>query len=134
MPSAGCSAHRCRRRPRPRPRPRRRPMPESAPLRAAILGTGAIANAHAVALAAAPDAELVAVGDRDVEHARAFAERWGVAADAVFDSLDALLASGRVDVLHICTPPGVHAEQAIAALDAGLHVVCEKPAALSLDE
>ena len=37
-------------------------------------------------------------------------------------------------MLHVCTPPGVHAEQAIAALDAGLHVVCEKPAALSLDE
>ena len=63
---------------------------------------------------------------------RAFAERWGV--PVVADSLDALLASGTVDVLHICTPPGVHAEQAIAALAAGLHVICEKPAALSLDE
>ena len=70
--------------------------------------------------------------DRDPGLARAFAERWG--GPAAFDSLDALLASGRVDVLHVCTPPGVHAEQAIAALDAGLHVVCEKPAALSLDE
>ena len=37
-------------------------------------------------------------------------------------------------MLHVCTPPGVHAEQAIAALDAGVHVVCEKPAALSLDQ
>lgn len=107
-------------------------MPEHAPLRAAIIGTGAIANAHAAALAATPDAELVAVVDRDPALARAFAERWGD--PATFDSLDALLASGTVDVLHVCTPPGVHAGQAIAALDAGLHVVCEKPAALSLDE
>jgi predicted dehydrogenase len=109
-------------------------MTSHTPLRAAILGTGAIATAHAAALAATPDAELVAVADRDAEHARAFAERWGVGGAAVFGSLDELLAGGGVDVLHICTPPGVHAEQAIAALDAGLHVVCEKPAALSLDE
>lgn len=107
-------------------------MTESTPLRAAIIGTGAIANAHAEVLGAMPGAELVAVVDRDRTHADAFAERWGV--PTVFDSLADLLASGTVDVLHVCTPPGVHAEQAIAALDAGVHVVCEKPAALSLDE
>ncbi len=107
-------------------------MPESRPLRAAIVGTGAIANAHAAAIAATSAAELVAVADRTPASASAFAERWGD--PAVFGSLDELLASGRVDVLHICTPPSVHAEQAIAALDAGLHVICEKPAALSLDE
>lgn len=108
------------------------PTAPTAPLRAAIIGTGAIANAHAQAIAATPDAELVAVVDRHLPHAQAFAERWG--GPAVADSLDALLAGGTVDVLHICTPPGVHAEQAIAALDAGAHVICEKPAALSLDE
>ena len=107
-------------------------MSEPALLRAAIVGTGAIANAHATALAATPDAELVAVVDRDAAQARAFAKRWGD--PAVFGSLEELLASGVADVLHVCTPPGVHAEQAVAALDAGLHVICEKPAALSLDE
>jgi predicted dehydrogenase len=107
-------------------------MPDPTPLRAAIVGTGAIANAHAAAIAAAPAAELVAVADRELAPAQAFAERWG--GPAVFGSLDELLASGGVDVLHVCTPPGVHAEQAIAALDAGVHVICEKPAALSLDE
>lgn len=107
-------------------------MTDQTPLRAAIVGTGAIANAHVEAIRATPDAELVAVVDRDVDHARAFAERWSV--PRVADSLDELLAGGDVDVLHVCTPPGVHAEQAIAALDAGVHVVCEKPAALSLDE
>ncbi|TYL52722.1 Gfo/Idh/MocA family protein [Agromyces mariniharenae] len=107
-------------------------MTESTPLRAAIVGTGAIANAHAEVLLATPGAELVAVVDRDRSHADAFAERWGV--PTVFDTLAELLASGVADVLHVCTPPGVHAEQSIAALDAGLHVVCEKPAALSLDE
>jgi predicted dehydrogenase len=107
-------------------------MTESAPLRAAIVGTGAIANAHVAALNASPDAELVAVVDRDLARARDFAARWG--GPAVADDLGTLLAGGGIDVLHVCTPPGVHAEQAIAALDAGLHVICEKPAALSLDE
>ncbi|WP_395243970.1 Gfo/Idh/MocA family protein [Agromyces sp. MMS24-K17] len=102
------------------------------PLRAAIIGTGAIANAHAEALAALPGAELVAVIDRVPEASAAFAERWGV--PATFDSLDDLLAAGAADVLHVCTPPGVHADQAVAALEAGLDVVCEKPPALSLDE
>ena len=102
------------------------------PLRAAIVGTGAIADAHVQAIAATPDAELVAVVDRDLDRARAFAERSG--GPAVADDLGSLLAGGGIDVLHICTPPGVHAEQAIAALDAGVHVVCEKPAALALDE
>jgi predicted dehydrogenase len=101
-------------------------------LRAAIVGTGAIANAHAASLETTPGARLAAVADRDPDHARAFAGRWG--GPTVFDSLDELLESGTVDVLHVCTPPGVHAAQAIAALDAGLHVICEKPAALSLDE
>lgn len=102
------------------------------PLRAVIVGTGAIADAHAQALRATPDGDLVAVIDRDLSRAQAFADRWG--RPAVADSLDELLAAGGVDVLHVCTPPGVHAGQAIAALDAGVHVVCEKPAALSLDE
>ncbi|MBM7503912.1 Gfo/Idh/MocA family protein [Agromyces aurantiacus] len=102
------------------------------PLRAAIVGTGAIADAHARAIGATADAELVAVVDRDPARAQAFADRWG--GPAVADSLDALFAAGGIDVLHVCTPPGVHAEQAIAALDAGAHVICEKPAALSLDE
>jgi predicted dehydrogenase len=104
----------------------------TAPLRAAIVGTGAIADAHARALAATPDAELVAVVDRDLDRARDFAARWG--GPAVADDLGTLLAGGGIDVLHVCTPPGVHAEQAIAALDAGAHVVCEKPAALALDQ
>lgn len=100
--------------------------------RAAIIGTGAIAHAHAEAIGASPDAELVAVVDRDADAAERFAERFGV--PVVYDDLGELLAGERLDVLHVCTPPGVHAEQAIAALDAGVHVVVEKPPARSLDE
>ncbi|MFV0285326.1 MAG: Gfo/Idh/MocA family protein [Demequina sp.] len=101
----------------------------TATLRAAIVGTGAIAHAHAEAIAALDGADLVAVTDRDPEAARRFADARG---GEVHDDLVALLADARPDVVHICTPPGVHAEQAIAAMEAGAHVVCEKPAALSL--
>jgi predicted dehydrogenase len=111
------------------------PSDTSGPLRAAIIGTGAIANAHAKAIAATPNAELVAVVDRDTNAAGRFAELWGGPGGlVVVPSLDALLAARGVDVLHICTPSAVHAEQAIAGLDAGLHVICEKPAALSLGD
>ena len=100
-------------------------------LRAAIVGTGAIAHAHAEALAHLPGAELVAVTDRDPASATAFSQRFG---GAVHDTLEGLLEAERPDVVHICTPPGVHAPQAIVAMEAGAHVVCEKPAALSLAE
>ncbi|MCS5734335.1 Gfo/Idh/MocA family protein [Herbiconiux daphne] len=108
-------------------------MPDSSPtpLRAGIVGTGAISDSHARAIAAYDGAELVGVTDHDPTRAAAFAERWGGVATA--PDLDALLALG-VDVLHICTPPSVHADQAVAAFAAGAHVICEKPAALSLAE
>ena len=50
------------------------------------------------------------------------------------DDLEALLDGDRVDVLHVCTPNHLHANQALAALERGIHVVCEKPLAVSSDE
>jgi predicted dehydrogenase len=101
-------------------------------LRCAIVGTGAIAHAHAEAIAAYPHAELVAVTDLSRASADAFAETYR--APAVYDDLDALLADEHPDVVHICTPPGAHTAQTLAAFAAGAHVVVEKPPAPSLDE
>lgn len=101
-------------------------------LRCAIVGTGAIAHAHAKAIAAYPHAELVAVSDLSPESARAFAEEFG--GPAVYDDLDALLAAERPDVVHVCTPPVAHRDQSVAASAAGAHVVVEKPPAPSLEE
>lgn len=101
-------------------------------LRCAIVGTGAIAHAHAAAIAAYPHAQLVAVTDLSRESATAFAEKHGGA--AVYDDLDALLAAVRPDVVHVCTPPAAHRDQTIAAARAGAHVVVEKPPAPSLEE
>ncbi|GAA1973779.1 Gfo/Idh/MocA family oxidoreductase [Microbacterium pumilum] len=101
-------------------------------LRCALVGTGAIANAHARAVAAHPNAQLVAVTDHNRAAADDFAERWHV--PAVYDELDELLAAEHPDVVHICTPPGVHHDQTITAFAAGAHVVVEKPPASSLVE
>lgn len=101
-------------------------------LRCAIVGTGAIAHAHAAAIAAYPHAELVAVTDRSRDAAAAFAGVYG--GPTVYDDLDTLLAAEHPDVVHVCTPPVAHREQAVAASQAGAHVVVEKPPAPSLDE
>ncbi|MUK01677.1 gfo/Idh/MocA family oxidoreductase [Vibrio cholerae] len=100
------------------------------PLRAAILGTGGVAHLHAKALQLTDGVELVAAADPSPTNLTAFADAYGV--PHRFPDLGQMLASHEVDVLHICTPPGGHAEQSAAAFDAGAHVVVEKPAALSL--
>lgn len=101
-------------------------------LRCAIVGTGAIAHAHARAVAAHPRAELVAVTDQVRSTADAFAAQWG--GPRVYSSLGELLQAEGPDVVLICTPPGAHHAQTLAAFAAGAHVVVEKPPAPSLNE
>ncbi|WP_328468141.1 Gfo/Idh/MocA family oxidoreductase [Actinoplanes sp. NBC_00393] len=101
--------------------------------RAAVVGTGAIAAAHAQAIREHPDrVRLTAVVDLDQERARTFAEAWS--APAVAPDLTALLAAGDVDLVHLCTPPATHAPLARQCLEAGVHVLVEKPPTLSLAE
>jgi predicted dehydrogenase len=96
-------------------------------MRAAIVGTGFIAGVHAIALRAI-GVEVAAVAGRTADGAAAF----GVGAP--YDDLDELLERERVEVLHVCTPNDVHAAQALAALERGVHVVCEKPLTVSTEE
>ena len=90
-----------------------------------IVGAGQVAQAHARALAASPHVRLAAVVEPDPVAREAFARRHG--APAAYADLDTLLTAMRPDLAHICSPPGVHADQAIACLDAGAWVMCEKP-------
>ncbi|HEY0002418.1 MAG TPA: Gfo/Idh/MocA family oxidoreductase [Actinoplanes sp.] len=101
--------------------------------RAAIVGTGAIADAHAQALRAHPErAELTAVVDLDADRAGQFAARWDV--PTIHPGLPELLKTGGVDLVHLCTPPSSHAPLALECLRAGVHVLVEKPPTLSLAE
>ncbi|WP_033344202.1 Gfo/Idh/MocA family protein [Catenuloplanes japonicus] len=103
------------------------------PYRAAIVGTGAIAAAHAQALRAHPDrVTLAAVVDLDVDRARTFAQAWDV--PATYPGLTELLAAENPDLVHLCTPPSTHTPLAVEALRGGAHVLVEKPPTLSLAE
>jgi D-xylose 1-dehydrogenase (NADP+, D-xylono-1,5-lactone-forming) len=95
-----------------------------------ILGPGRIAPRIVRALDANPRGVLRAVAGRNVERARAFADRHG--ASVVHPTFDALLADPALDVVYIALPNGQHAEWTVRALDAGKHVLCEKPLALSV--
>jgi predicted dehydrogenase len=96
-------------------------------LRWGILGTGKIARILANALGESRDGELVAVGSRDVERARAFAEEFGV--DRHHD-YDGVVDDADVDLVYVATHHPSHREWAVRAADAGKHVLCEKPMAV----
>jgi len=100
-------------------------------LRFGIVGPGKVAQLHAAALSRIDGARLVAVAGRSENRTRALADAHGARADP---SLDAMIQGGDVDALIICTPHPLHAEQAIAAAQAGLHVVVEKPMALTPED
>ena len=102
------------------------------PLGWGILGPGRIAPRIARALADNPRGRLHAVASRDPGRGRAFAERHGAA--AVHDSYEALLADSDVDVVYVALPNSLHAPWTIRALEAGKHVLCEKPLAMTAAE
>ncbi len=100
-----------------------------APIRVALVGCGKVANIHAAALRSLPDVEFVAVCDVSAERADAFAAKYGV---RPFTDLGAMLRDARQDVLIIGTPHPLHAEAAVQAAEAGVHVLVEKPLAANL--
>lgn len=100
-------------------------------LRFGIVGPGKVGRLHADSLARVPGARLVAVAGRG----EARASELGAAHHARVDpSLDAMIRNGGVDAVIICTPHPLHCEQAVAAARAGLHVVVEKPMALTPED
>jgi predicted dehydrogenase/nucleoside-diphosphate-sugar epimerase len=102
------------------------------PTRAAIVGTGYIAGFHARAIRLVKSAELVAVCDTNLGSARSFAAHWGIT--AAFDTIESMLNSQRVDVVHVLTPPDQHYPLASVALRSGAHVFLEKPMCISVSE
>lgn len=105
-------------------------------MRVAILGTGGVAAAHVTALRELAEAgvavELVGACDVEADRAEAFAAEWSI--PAFYTDLAAMLGRQRPEVVHICTPPGAHADLAVECLLGGADVVCEKPPVLSLAE
>ena len=97
-----------------------------------LLSTANINRRVIPAMRMSPRGELVAVASRDLEKARQYAKEWEV--PLAFGSYEEMLHSGEVDAVYISLPNHLHAEWTIKALEAGIHVLCEKPFALTVEE
>jgi predicted dehydrogenase len=98
------------------------------PLRAGLIGYGAIGREHALSLSAVDGFELRAVCDTAAGRRQEAAAEFEV---VLHEGADALLADPEIDLVVVGTPPNSHTEMVVSALEAGKHVVCEKPFALS---
>jgi 1,5-anhydro-D-fructose reductase (1,5-anhydro-D-mannitol-forming) len=96
-----------------------------------LVGLGRIADSTiAPAMTAAPNSTLAGVVSRDAAKAKDFAERHGAA--SAYDDYRALLDDPAVDAVYIATPNGLHADQVVAAAEAGKQVLCDKPLATTV--
>ncbi|MGH9344956.1 MAG: Gfo/Idh/MocA family protein [Terriglobia bacterium] len=97
----------------------------------AFIGSGTVAEMHGRAVTAVPEARLVGAYDLDAEKAKLIASRFG---GRVYESVDQLLADRSVDAVHVLTPVSHHLPHAIASLQAGKHVLIEKPVAQTQED
>lgn len=109
------------------------PDPMDAPvLRWGIMGPGWIADIFTRSLQAQTRQVISAVGSRSLDRSQAFAERHGI--PGAYGSYEELAAADDVDVVYVATPHNFHHAAAVVALDAGKHVLIEKPIALNAAE
>lgn len=102
------------------------------PIKAAVIGAGSMGNNHLALLATIPDVQIVALVDPDEQASRAAAEKHRV--PAVYPDIAPMLAAERPEYVVVASPVKYHAPQAIAAFDAGAHVLVEKPLCMDLAE
>jgi predicted dehydrogenase len=100
-------------------------------LRVALVGCGRIAHVHCAYLRQVPSVELVGACDPQRASREQLTARWQV---PTYADTDELLSAARPDVVHVVTPPATHAALAVQLLAAGLHVLVEKPMALTTAE
>lgn len=98
-------------------------------LKTAIIGCGKVTDLHAAALKELKQSEFTAVCSRGIDKAKQHGEKYGVRG---FDNVEEMVQTAKVDVVLVCTPHPNHAAPAIAAMNAGAHVLVEKPLASSL--
>ena len=103
-------------------------------LRIGIIGTGGIANSHLSAYKTFDDVEIVGGADIIPGKARAFLDKWELPDAKAFESAEDLIKNVEMDGVAVCTYNTQHAGPTIMALNAGLHVQCEKPMSFTLDE
>jgi len=98
-------------------------------LRVACVGAGSVARwAHMPAYQAIGDIEIVAVSDVNVERAKEMAASCDIPRS--YETHQEMFETEQLDCVSVCTPNAFHAPVAVAALEAGIHVICEKPLAI----
>jgi predicted dehydrogenase len=102
------------------------------PLRVAVIGAGWAAELHLQAYAATDDTDVVAICSRTRSKTEEVAARFGV--PQVYTDFDEMLRAEELDVVSIATPPDAHREFTLGAAEAGCHVLCDKPVALTAQE
>jgi predicted dehydrogenase len=100
-------------------------------VRTALIGCGKVGKIQARALSTLAESEFVAVCDSDLARARIFAEQYNV---RPFTETAEMIRECAVESVFICTPHPLHARSAIAAAEAGAHMLVEKPLAASLED
>lgn len=104
-------------------------------MRAGVVGVGNIGqSAHVPAYVNMPDTELVAICDIDEGRLHEVGDRYDVPKEHRYTDYREMYAAADLDVVSICTPTYLHKEQCIAAFDAKIHVLCEKPLAMNVQE
>lgn len=101
-------------------------------LRWGILGPGWIASRFTESVQAHTDQVIAAVASRSLDRSKAFAESFGI--PAAYGSYEELVADPGIDIVYVCTPHTAHHAAAVLALNAGKHVLVEKPIGLDADQ
>ncbi|WP_239700983.1 Gfo/Idh/MocA family oxidoreductase [Mammaliicoccus sp. D-M17] len=104
-------------------------------LNVGIIGCGGIANGkHLPSLQKISEVNIVAFCDIEIEKAQVAAEQYGTNDAKLYENYKLLLENDDIDVIHVCTPNSSHKALTVASLDAGKHVMCEKPMAKTTEE
>ena len=101
-------------------------------IRIGVVGTGNISSLHVAGFKQHPNAEVVAVCDKVKKKVKRKAEQWGIY--DIFTDYQELLRQPNIDAVAILTPHHLHAPIAIAAAEAGKHILVEKPIATSIED
>ena len=101
-------------------------------IKVGVIGASFARAAFLPALATINEAEVVAIASQRLESAKSAGDEFGV--PAAYDDWQAMLASHDLDLVCIATPTDTHAPMALAALESGAHVLCDKPMAMNSEE
>ncbi len=101
-------------------------------IKIAVIGTGGISNIHIQSYLDNPNVEVYALCDINEERVKAQGEKYGV--DRLFTDYKEMLALPEIDAVSVCTWNSMHAPCSIDALNAGKHVLCEKPMATTVED